>query len=839
MGDVTYKITIKNYYQAGKLVTDEKTLYTIPIQESDIENVLTDPSVSCELNKTGTFEFTIYPNHPYYHALAQMRTIMRVEYDGDTIFRGRILTIDNTMSGVKKVHCEGSLAFLMDSIQIGVTEAQRASVTLQEYIVSLLDIHNQQMMESGETDKCIYPGYIPGAYPETISSEQTINNKSGKYGSNGTEQTMNAIESLMKQFGGFFRARYSATDQKTYLDWCRLWFRRDLENGQPIAITQNIIDAQSNSEVDNIFTALIPIGSKEGKDVYITDYATDIHGNNNRILVPQITQVYTESELNTGYVTKDIYEKAVTQYGIIYKVEKFSNADTSEKLWKYACDWIKNNYVGGITSYDLSAVDMHHINHDIVKYLVGDCIRLAIPSDMTELDEYNPDAYSNVVNRTLLSIKYDLYHPEKNSYNAGIPSDILNVKYGSKATSTSKSTSGGGGGKGGAGRGAGNRKITNDDDQRDNDAKEKAQEALAWKLVWDESYNNKEYETLKKTVNGVGIKPALQTSQLIVKQVLSDPDVDTPGEVYERTAVVLNGQKQEARFAANMKVPGMEKAYQQFMKISPTGRKLLELDENYQAAVTSMSIGAGQQALALKGKTPSTLPNILDKVTQLGITDDMDPETASSLINTVTGGLTPPNIVGSFGKDTDENGNESGLIELGKEALTNINLTGGGNDGKGSAKIGVKNGQWLVQMNEPLQYKIGDKTYTLPDGTIDSSELSMLRNTTKPIPSFTTQFAEINTAIMNRATIGELNAAVGRIDTLTTRVGEITTLISDYATIKKLINGEAQISKMWVSEVNVYTINGCMNFNFKGHQITTRNALGSGGTSIPVLSYFS
>lgn len=775
MGDVTYKITIKNYYDAGRLVTDEKTLYTIPIQESDIENVLTDPTVSCEINKTGTFEFTIYPNHPYYHALAQMRTIMRVEYDGDTIFRGRILTIDNTMSGVKKVHCEGSLAFLMDSIQMGVPEAQRASVTLQEYIVSLLDVHNQQMMESGETDKCIYPGYIPGAYPETIFAEQQIPNEYGTYGSNGTEQTMNAIESLMKQFGGFFRARYSATDQKTYFDWYRLWFRRDLENGQPIAITQNIIDAQSNSEVDNIFTALIPVGSKEGEDVYITNYATDIHGNNNRILVPQITQVYSENELDTGYVTKDIYEKAVDRYGIIYKVEKFSNADTPEKLWTYACDWIKNNYVGGITSYDLSAVDMHHIDHDIVKYLIGDCIMLDIPSDMTELDEYNPDAHSNIVLRTLLSIKYDLHHPDKNSYSAGIPSDILNVEYGSKATSTSKSTSGGGGGKGGAGRGAGNKKIIDDDDNRDTEAKEKQQNALAWKLIWDETYNNKEYETLKKTVGGIGIKPALQTSQLIVKQVLSDPDIDTPGEVYERTAAILNGQKQAAEFRANMAVPGMSKILKSYKKMSPTGRKLLELDENYQSAVTSMTIGAGQKALELKGKTPGTLPNILDKVTQLGITDDTDPETASSLIKTLTGGLTPPNIVGTFGKDTDTDGNESGIIELGKEALTNINLTGGGNDGKGSAKVGVKQGKWLIQMNEPLSYTEGGTTKKLPDGVIDADDYATLKSGVQAIPSFTTQIGAFKTVIaenVNAINInaGKISALEGEFNTINTKI---------------------------------------------------------------------
>ena len=113
-----YDIFIKNFYENGVLVTGERRLYSIPISQEDREYVLTDPMVTCTAGKTGSFEFTIYPNHPYYHAIAQMRSIMRVKYDGDTIFRGRILTVDNSLKGAKKIHCEGDMAFLLDSYQM-------------------------------------------------------------------------------------------------------------------------------------------------------------------------------------------------------------------------------------------------------------------------------------------------------------------------------------------------------------------------------------------------------------------------------------------------------------------------------------------------------------------------------------------------------------------------------------------------------------------------------------------------------------------------------------------------------------------------------------------------
>lgn len=750
-----YTITIKNFYRDGKLEKDEQVLYHIPIEEGETENVLTDPTVSRELGKTGTMEFTIHPNHPYYHAIAQMRTIIRVDYDGDTIFRGRILTIDNTMTGAKRIHCEGDMAFLLDSIQMATKKEKRTSRTLNDYITDVLSKHNSQMKESGETDKCIYPGYIPGAYPSSITSTQQIANKKAKHGSDSTEQTMNTLEDLLKEYGGFFQTRYSEADHKTYLDWCRHWFRNDTENKQPVAITQNIIDAQSNSEVDNIFTALIPIGSKEGEDVFITNYKTDIHGKNNRILVPHITKVFSASELKTGYMTKALYEKAVDQYGIIYKVHQFPNADTAAKLWTYACDWIKNNYVGGITAYDLSAIDMHHADRSVAKYLVGDRIELTIHSDMAELDEYNANDLANTVNRTLLSVKYDLHHPDKNSYTAGIPSDILDREYGTKSTSKSKAAGGGGKGAGGKMGGKGNE---GDDLEKQRQAREKAQEQLAWKLIWDENHNNEAYEQYKKKMHVETITPVLQTSQVVVKEVLSNPDIDTMGEVMEHTAMVINGKKKSVETRMTMSNPG----WKALMNIPSFARPLVELDDNFEKAASTMSLNAGKKALELKGKNPDTINGVLDNITKLNLTEDMDQDTVSAMISGATSGMGIPNTVGKFGTTKDSSGNEAGLLELGKEALTNIGMDAAGNGGRGTANVGKESesGGWLIRMNEPLKWKDSEGvTHTVPNGTVDAKDYALLKEASgNPIPSFSTKVGVMDTLIAKNVKAIEVNA---------------------------------------------------------------------------------
>ena len=136
-----------NYYtnSAGSFVTSENLLYSIPFDEED-PNALIEPIVKIEMGKTGSFEFSIYPDHPYFNAWHQMKTIMRVVYDGDTLFRGRVLTIDNSpMTGARKVHLEGDMAFLMDSQQEGVKDGKRAKQSLSSYFLQVLTKHNNQM----------------------------------------------------------------------------------------------------------------------------------------------------------------------------------------------------------------------------------------------------------------------------------------------------------------------------------------------------------------------------------------------------------------------------------------------------------------------------------------------------------------------------------------------------------------------------------------------------------------------------------------------------------------------------------------------------------------------
>ena len=152
------------------------------------------------------------------------------------------------------------------------------------------------------------------------------------------------------------------------------------------------------------------------------------------IFVPEMNDFYSDEELNTIYHSANEYRNAVNKYGLIYKSQKFANADTAQKLLDYAKDWIKNNYHGGITNFNITALDLHLVNPEFDKYLVGQRVNV----------QYMDPAVQEETEQTLtvISAEYDLNNPDKNSYKIGIPDVSLNKVYGE----TSKKGGGGGGG---------------------------------------------------------------------------------------------------------------------------------------------------------------------------------------------------------------------------------------------------------------------------------------------------------------------------------------------------------------------------------------------------------
>ena len=588
-----YRFYLKNYKdQNGSIQTGETLMYEVPI--SDPSLALTSPTVTTEMGKAGSCEASVKPDQIWYNCWLQMKTLIRVEYDGTTIFRGRALTIDNTLIGDKKLHFEGDLAFLLDSMAEPIKEGDRGTITLGNYVAYLLAGHNDQMREQGNTDKIIELGEIPGFYSGSISTAMRIQNDSQKFGSDGWQTTMDCLEELQGQYGGYFRTRYE--DGHCYLDWLDSWFREGV-NDQIIEIGENLVDMNSSAEVENIFTALIPIGRNEGNDVYIDGYRTDLNGaNNKRILVPTIVHCFSEQDLSWGYHTPNDYATAVQKYGIIYKTQKFENADTKEKLWNYAVDWIRTNYVGGIVSFSLTAVDLHHLDEEIPKYLAGDQVRLRYPDIDNRVNGVTPKVTRTL---TMVSVTYNPHNPESNSYSLGTPNNILTKTYGSPVTktqptqtasttpttSTSKSSA--------SGTAAAQQKQQETTHYNSSNYEEEAERDF-WLFLMDDKHNTKEYKYYKDQYGDKAAEGALRTSYMILDNGANKKKEDE--KEYLRS-ILINGHAGEFSF--------------HYTRDPESGVDYDKL-ENFQAATNTMSFNA-------RGEL--TLKERLDLIM------DIDPET--------------------------------------------------------------------------------------------------------------------------------------------------------------------------------------------------------------------
>ncbi|MBO7450990.1 MAG: hypothetical protein J6U54_11555 [Clostridiales bacterium] len=742
-----YDIYMKNYVDTNGVyqTSHEFLVYSVPIVTNK-ERAFIDPTVSVEMGKAGSFEFSISPKNPYYNSWKQMKTILRVVYDGSTIFRGRVLTISkNDITGVKKIHCEGDLAYLLDSQHTPVKQEKRPVISIFNYLEQLIAGHNDQMLIDGEQDKTYALGEVPGNYTNATPESQRVHTDATlNFGSDSWENTMTALDNLVKQYGGYLRTRY-VSEVQIRIDWLDNWFDAN-PNGtkQTIRVRENLINQDSSSEVNNIFTALIPLGSSQSEEVNIKGYRTDVHGNNNYILVPQIVGLYSDAQLNIGYHTKSDYQNAINNYGVIFKTQKFDNADTQEKLFNYATDFIKENYVGGLTGFTIGAVDMHHVNGSVVKYLVGDRIPVQYPDHDNRTGETPPLITRTV---TAIAIKYVLHNPEKNEYSLGIPNNLIQRKYG---TNKSKKGSSGGGSK----------KQQEDEDIRkamDNDRSEVG--VLAWNYVINEKYNNAEYQKLLQEDPNLQYAPTvLKSTKTVIKGVLqNDPR-------YKETfqTIILDGNTGEVGFMQNPALGEMAKATKSLLINGFSGKiSIKEL------------LSSGQQT------TPQTLMEMYSdpqkflnfQIWKKGKLKESQQATLAAMISGEDG--TIASIINKLG--LDGSGLQATIIQDGLTSMLkffnpltassqNPEQTAEIDGGEGTGKIGkTVNNEWQVKLNDTVTYVDQDGNTQTLNGFVSAKDFNI-----PEIASFKTKLVVVDNLIANRATIGQLNAQKARIDTLFT-----------------------------------------------------------------------
>lgn len=325
-----------------KVYCDNSLLYDGKREELKLYN----PKVDLELNKVGSFNFTIYPNHKHFNRLKKLKPIIKVVRDDNKIvFRGRILNDTRGFYNEKKVVCEGELAFLIDSIQRPYTYTGDVAGLFQQFI----DNHNTQVdaehqFKVGLVTVTDPNDYLPRSDTQYLNTWESINKK------------------LIEPLGGYLFVRHE--EDGVYIDYLK---ELDELITQEIEFGKNMISFEEVVKGDELVTGVIPLGAKQ----------KDEEGNDTELRL-------TIASVNGGldYIQND---EAVQQYGKIFTTQIWDDVTLPENLLAKGQEWLANAIMLS-ASITLNAVDLSYANKSISSFRLGANVK--VKSKLHNLDAY-------------------------------------------------------------------------------------------------------------------------------------------------------------------------------------------------------------------------------------------------------------------------------------------------------------------------------------------------------------------------------------------------------------------------------------------------------------------
>ena len=334
--------------------------------------IVVSPKCKLEVNTVGSASFTIYNTHPYYGKLKKLKSIIEISDEIGVIFRGRMTNDTLDFYNGKAVDLEGLMAFFNDSIvpsynfpddwledEDYITASESGNV-IEFFLKWLIDNHNSQVQEFQQFKL----GNVTVADPNNYLSRSDTECKT----------TWETLKSKLfdSALGGYLCIRYE--DDGNYIDYLSEF---ELTNTQGIEFGKNLLDLKHNSDANETYSAIIPIGA----EIEVDTGETDEDGN----AITEKVKLSLES-IEDGAITEDIFKvtlsnglhalyskKAVEDYGWIC-------VPTSESKWDDVTD-IRNllnksvECLGGTAvmlsdTIEVAAADLHFTDAEIRSFRI-------------------------------------------------------------------------------------------------------------------------------------------------------------------------------------------------------------------------------------------------------------------------------------------------------------------------------------------------------------------------------------------------------------------------------------------------------------------------------------
>lgn len=319
-----------------RIFADNRLIYDSTLEDYKIGK----GSISLETNKSGSFTFSIYPDHFFYDSFIRLKTVITVYKSGRIVFRGRILNDVTDYWNNKVITCEGELGFLQDSIIRPFT----FNGTPKDLFTKFVNEHNAQVDEF----KRFKIGTVTVVDPNNY-----IARSNSAYESALSNLNSRLIEDSL---GGYFYITHGedGTEEIPTLNYLADFTK---VSSQVVEFGSNLKDYTKTVKAEEIATAIIPLGK-------------EIDDGNDNIENPKLTI----ASVNNG---RDyLYDEAgVALYGWIFKVVEWDDVTEAANLKTKAEAYLASVVQQNIT-IELTAIDLHLLDHSIESFNVGDYIRV-------------------------------------------------------------------------------------------------------------------------------------------------------------------------------------------------------------------------------------------------------------------------------------------------------------------------------------------------------------------------------------------------------------------------------------------------------------------------------
>ena len=351
------------------------------IIHGNIEKI-TNGKIKEEINAIPSFSFSIYPNNAGYQLLTPFYTKVEVydEKHQRIAFDGRVLVVEPSMDSsgliLKRVTCEGKLAYLNDTVQ---EYCSPKNWTTKGLLQQILKVHNARV----DISKVINLGNV-----QAVDANDNI-----YVGIQYDSSWKTLVEKLVKKSGGEFQFRN--VNGLLYLDYLK---QTGEEKKTAIVLAKNMQSITQKIDSSSLITRLYPYGAK----IKVKDESGNEKETEERLSI---------SSVNGGkpYVEDAEY---LSRYGVVETTQFWDDVNSFEILKSKGVAWLKEN--NRITvSYEIDAFDLSLIDVDSDELTVGNIY--PVRNELLDIDEK-----LRVISRTI-----DVIEPQKTTLEFGSKKQTL------------------------------------------------------------------------------------------------------------------------------------------------------------------------------------------------------------------------------------------------------------------------------------------------------------------------------------------------------------------------------------------------------------------------------